>query len=100
MSDTSNSKVDDTRTCESEHEKKQIDVITTNNDKKINCSTLMSHFKALLLIDSLNELLAKVSDASACLSDMCTVQGALESGRKAKFLFGCWTTKVAGAITK
>ena len=88
MSGTSNSKVDDTRTSESEHEKKQIDVITTNNDTKINCSTLMSHFKALLLIDSPNELLAKVSDASVCLSGMCTVQGALGSDRKAKSLFG------------
>ena len=73
MSNTSNSKVYDTRTSESEYEKKQIDVITTNNDTKINCSTLMSHFKALLLIYSPNELLAKVSDASACLSGMCTV---------------------------
>ena len=60
----------------------------------------MSNFKALLLIDSSNELLAKVSDATACLSGMCTDQGALGSNMKAKSLFGYWTTKVAGATTK
>ena len=60
----------------------------------------MSHFKVLLLIDSSDESLVKVSDASACLSGMCTVQGALGSDRKAKSLFGRWTTKVAGATTK
>ena len=60
----------------------------------------MSHFKALLLIDSPNELLAKVSDASACLSGICTVQGALGFDRKVKSLLRRWTTKVAGATTK
>ena len=35
MSDTSNSKMDDTRTSESEHKKKQTDVVTTNIDTKI-----------------------------------------------------------------
>ena len=60
----------------------------------------MNHFKALLLIYSPNELLAKVSDASAYLSGICTIQGALGSDRKAKSLFGRWTTKVAGVTTK
>ena len=55
MSDTRNSKVDDTRTSENEHKKKITDVITTNNDTNINCSTLMSNFKALLLIYSSND---------------------------------------------
>ena len=100
MNDTSNIKVNETRTSKSEHEKKQIDVITTKNNTKINCNTLMSHFKALLLIDSPNELLAKVSDASACLSGICTVQGALGFDRKVKSLLRRWTTKVAGVTTK
>ena len=100
MSKNSNSKVNDTRASESEEKKKQKDIITTNSDTKINCSTLMSHFKELLQIISPNELLAKVSDASACLSGICTVQGALGSNRKAKSLFERWTTKVAGATTK
>ena len=67
---------------------------------KINCSTPMIHFKALLSINSPNELLAKVSDAIACLNGMCTIQGALGSDRKAISLFGRWTTKVSGATTK
>ena len=60
----------------------------------------MNHFKALLLIDSPNELLAKVSDASVCLSGIYNVQRALGSNRKAKSLLRCWPTKVAGATTK
>ena len=100
MNDTSNSKVNDTRTSESEHEKKQIDVITTKNNTKINCSTLMSYFNALLLINSPNELLVKVSDASTYLSGIFTVQRALRSDRKAKSLLRCWTTKVVGVTAK
>ena len=100
MNDTSNSKVNDTRTSESEHEKKQIDVITTKNNTKINCSTLMSYFNALLLINSPNELLVKVSDASAYPSGIFTVQRALRSDRKAKSLFRRWTTKVVGVTAK
>ena len=60
----------------------------------------MSNFKALLLIDSSNELLAKVSDATACLSGMCTDQGALGSNMKAKSRCGRWTTKISGVTTK
>ena len=100
ISEHSNSKVNDTRASESEEKKKQKDVITTNSDTKINCSTLMSHFKELLQIISPNKLLAKVSNASTCLSGMCIVQGAIGSDRKDISLFGCWTTKVAGATTK
>ena len=45
-------------------------------------------------------MLAKVSDASACLSGICNVQRALGSNRIAKSLLRHWPTKVAGETTK
>ena len=64
---------------------------TDNGGNKTNCNILMNHFRALVAIESTNDLFARVSDASAYLSGVTSVQGALGTERKENFLFGIWT---------
>lgn len=66
---------------------KRTNIITINNATITNCTALMSHFKAPVMIESSNDLFVKALDVSACLSDVSTVQGAFGSERKSKDLF-------------
>ena len=72
----------------------------TKNKNKLgstmNCEVLMTHFKSIMVADSTHDLLTKVANASAYLSGVTPVQGALGTERKAKSLFGRWTTKGGG----
>ena len=72
----------------------------TKNKNKLgstmNCEVLMTHFKSIMVADSTHDLLTKVANASAYLSGVNPVQGALGTERKAKSLFGRWTTKGGG----
>ena len=79
--------VEDSATRLGESTSENASDIATNNIASVNCSTLLSYFKGLMMVDSTSEFIANTLVASTFLSGVSTVKGSLEPERKVKSLF-------------